>query len=104
MKVKEENEKAGLKLNIQKMKIMASSPIISYTGAADPDQQSGPQATSTWGPPGSPRLPPPVLNREPPSQPSRPRGPPRLPSAPVSSSHDPPQTALPVPPAQAFRG
>ena len=28
-KVKEENEKAGLKLNIQKMKIMASSPISS---------------------------------------------------------------------------
>ena len=27
-KVKEESEKAGLKLNIQKMKIMASSPII----------------------------------------------------------------------------
>ena len=27
MKVKEEGEKAGLKLNIQKMKIMASSPI-----------------------------------------------------------------------------
>ena len=27
MKVKEESEKAGLKLNIQKMKIMASSPI-----------------------------------------------------------------------------
>ena len=27
MKVKEENEKVGLKLNIQKMKIMASSPI-----------------------------------------------------------------------------
>ena len=27
MKVKEENEKDGLKLNIQKMKIMASSPI-----------------------------------------------------------------------------
>ena len=27
MKVKEENEKAGLKLNIQKTKIMASSPI-----------------------------------------------------------------------------
>ena len=27
MKVKEENEKAGLKLNIQKNKIMASSPI-----------------------------------------------------------------------------
>ena len=29
MKVKEESEKAGLKLNIQKMKIMASSPITS---------------------------------------------------------------------------
>ena len=30
MKVKEENEKADLKLNIQKMKIMASSPITSW--------------------------------------------------------------------------
>ena len=30
MKVKEENEKAGLKLNIQKTKIMASSPITSW--------------------------------------------------------------------------
>ena len=29
MKVKEENEKAGLKLNIQKTKIMALSPITS---------------------------------------------------------------------------
>ena len=29
MKVKEETEKAGLKLNLQRMKIMASSPIIS---------------------------------------------------------------------------
>ena len=29
MKVKEESEKAGLKLNMQKMKIMASSPITS---------------------------------------------------------------------------
>ena len=29
MKVKEEGEKGGLKLNIQKTKIMASSPIIS---------------------------------------------------------------------------
>ena len=28
MKVKEENEKAGLKLNIQKIKIMASGPIM----------------------------------------------------------------------------
>ena len=30
MKVKEESEKAGLKLNIQKSKIMASGPIISW--------------------------------------------------------------------------
>ena len=30
MKVKEENEKAGLKLNIQKIKIMASGPITSW--------------------------------------------------------------------------
>ena len=30
MKVKQESEKVGLKLNIQKMKIMASGPIISW--------------------------------------------------------------------------
>ena len=30
MKVKEESEKSGLKLNIQKMKIMASGPITSW--------------------------------------------------------------------------
>ena len=30
MKVKEESEKAGLKLDIQKTKIMASSPITSW--------------------------------------------------------------------------
>ena len=30
MKVKEKNKKAGLKLNIQKTKIMASSPITSW--------------------------------------------------------------------------
>ena len=30
MKVKEESEKVGLKLNIQKMKIIASGPIISW--------------------------------------------------------------------------
>ena len=30
MKVKEESEKVGLKLNIQKTKIMASSPVISW--------------------------------------------------------------------------
>ena len=32
MKVKEESEKVGLKLNIQKTKIMASSPITSWQG------------------------------------------------------------------------
>ena len=30
MRMKEESEKAGLKLNIQKMKFMASSPITSW--------------------------------------------------------------------------
>ena len=30
MKVKEESEKSGLKINIQKMKIMASGPITSW--------------------------------------------------------------------------
>ena len=30
MKVKEEREKVGLKLNIQKMKIMASGPVTSW--------------------------------------------------------------------------
>ena len=30
MKVKEESEKVGLKLNIQRMRIMASSPITSW--------------------------------------------------------------------------
>ena len=30
MKMKEESEKAGLKLNIQKRKVMASSPITSW--------------------------------------------------------------------------
>ena len=30
MKVKEESEKVGLKLNIQKMKIVASSPVTSW--------------------------------------------------------------------------
>ena len=30
MKVKDESEKGGLKLNIQKMKIMASSPITAW--------------------------------------------------------------------------
>ena len=36
MKVKEESEKAGLKLNIQKMKIMASDPITSWQVDGEP--------------------------------------------------------------------
>ena len=36
IKVKEENEKAGLKLNIQKTKIMASGPIISWQTGGEP--------------------------------------------------------------------
>ena len=35
MKVKKESEKAGLKLNIQKMKIMASDPITSWQIAGE---------------------------------------------------------------------
>ena len=36
MKVKEESEKIGLKLNIQKMKIMASDPITSWEIEGEP--------------------------------------------------------------------
>ena len=36
MKVKEENEKVGLKLNIQKMKIIASGPITSWEIDGEP--------------------------------------------------------------------
>ena len=43
MKVKEESEKVGLKLNIQKTKIMASSPITSW----QIDEETG--QTSFWG-------------------------------------------------------
>ena len=38
MKVKEESEKAGLKLNIQKMKIMASGPITSWGNNGNNDR------------------------------------------------------------------
>ena len=38
MKVKEENEKAGLKLNIQKTKIMVSSPITSRENNGNGDR------------------------------------------------------------------
>ena len=46
MKVKEESEKVGLKLNIQKMKIMASGPITSWE--IDGKQQKQCQ-TLFWG-------------------------------------------------------
>ena len=50
MKVKEESEKVGLKLNIQKMKIMASGPITSWE--IDGKQQKQCQ-TLFWGAPKS---------------------------------------------------
>ena len=50
MKVKEENEKVGLKLNIQKTKIMASGPIISWQidGETMETALSGHQGLSAW--------------------------------------------------------
>ena len=49
MKVKEESEKVGLKLNIQKTKIMASGPITSFHS-----KQMGKQCqTLFWGAPKS---------------------------------------------------
>ena len=41
MKVKEENEKVGLKLNIQKTKIMASGPITSWQIDGETVETSG---------------------------------------------------------------
>ena len=38
MKVKEESEKVGLKLNIQKTKIMASGPITSWGNSGNSDR------------------------------------------------------------------
>ena len=48
MKVKEENEKAGLKLNIQKTKIMASGPITSWQ--IDGKQWKQWQTLFSWAP------------------------------------------------------
>ena len=50
MKVKEEREKAGLKLNIQKTKIMASSPSLHGKLMGKQQQQS---ETLFWGVPKS---------------------------------------------------
>ena len=48
MKVKEESEKVGLKLNIQKTKIMASSPITSWE--IDGNQWKECQTLFFWAP------------------------------------------------------
>ena len=52
MKVKEESEKVGLKLNIQKTKIMASGPITSW----EIDGETMETETLFWGAPKSPRM------------------------------------------------
>ena len=41
MKMKEESEKAGLKLNIQKTKIMASGPITAWQTDGENSANSG---------------------------------------------------------------
>ena len=41
VKLKEESEKVGLKLNIQKMKIMASSPITSWQIGGETEETDG---------------------------------------------------------------
>ena len=51
MKVKEESEKVGLKLNIQKMKIMASGPITSWP--IDGETVETVSDFIFWGPPKS---------------------------------------------------
>ena len=51
MKVKEESEKLGLKLNIQKTKIIASGPITSWQ--IDPPKQQKQWQTLFWGAPKS---------------------------------------------------
>ena len=48
MKVKEENEKVGLKLNIQKTKIVASGPITSWQ--IDGEQWKQWQTLFLWAP------------------------------------------------------
>ena len=48
MKMKEENEKVGLKLNIQKTKIMASGPITSWQNRWGNSGNSGLQNHCRW--------------------------------------------------------
>ena len=52
MRVKEESEKAGLKLIIQKMKIMASGPIISWKIDGEKNGNSGEMGKNlfSWAP------------------------------------------------------
>ena len=54
MKVKEESEKPGLKLNIQKTKIMASSPITSWQ--IDGGNNGNSDSLYFWGAPKSPQM------------------------------------------------
>ena len=49
MKVKEESEKVGLKLNIQKTKIMASGPITSQQIDGE-TMETGTDFTFSWAP------------------------------------------------------
>ena len=53
MKVKEESEKVGLKLNIQKTKIIASSPITSWEIDGETVETV---SDFIWGPPKSPQM------------------------------------------------
>ena len=48
MRIKEENEKAGLKLNIKKIKVMASSPISSWQ--IDGEKRKQRQILFSWAP------------------------------------------------------
>ena len=50
MKVKEKSEKAGLKLNIQKSKIMASSPITPQQTDVDGNNGNSDRLLLSWAP------------------------------------------------------
>ena len=50
MKVKEESEKAGLKLSIQKTKIMASSPITSWQIDGETMETGNSDRLFSWAP------------------------------------------------------
>ena len=54
MKVKEERERVGLKLNIQKTKIMASGPITSWQ--IDCETMESSDRLYLWGAPKSPQM------------------------------------------------